>query len=243
MCQAVSPPRRGLPAIARAQRAARVASGLELDPQFDAAVRAAVRADVDRQQPAQHVGVDACAVDVDGLLVVLPEIGLDERVDPVGAVEPGRLGTIEPHQHFGRARVRGLAAEETRAAAVEGRLVGELHARLGIRCEFVNIGGGIGIPYRPEQRPVDLAQVSAGIRAAYNELIAARGLGPLALLMECGRVITGPYGYLVARVRHLKRGYKQFAGLDACMANLMRPAMYGAYHHITVLGFATVQKI
>ena len=115
-------------------------------------------------------------------------------------------------------------------------LVGELHARLGIRCEFVNIGGGIGIPYRPEQQPVDLARVSEGIRAAYEAMIVARGLAPLALLMECGRVITGPYGYLVTRVRHLKQGYKHFVGTDACMANLMRPGMYGAYHHVSVAG-------
>lgn len=191
----------------------------------------------------------------------LPEL-LSFRYNP-GAARPGNtiighpeeakfgLTRAQLFQAYAQAQARGVrrfglhamvASNELDAryfsdtAAMLFALVGELHARLGIRCEFVNIGGGIGIPYRPEQRPVDLAQVSAGIRAAYNELIAARGLGPLALLMECGRVITGPYGYLVARVRHLKRGYKQFAGLDACMANLMRPAMYGAYHHITVLG-------
>ncbi len=121
-------------------------------------------------------------------------------------------------------------------AAMLFELVAELHARLGIRCEFVNIGGGIGIAYRPEQRPVDLALVSRGIQAAYAATIAARGLAPMALLMECGRLITGPYGYLVARVRHIKRGYKRFAGLDASMADLMRPGMYGAYHHVSVPG-------
>ena len=121
-------------------------------------------------------------------------------------------------------------------AAMLFALVGELHERLGIRCVFVNIGGGIGIPYRPEQQPVDLARVSDGIRAAYEAMIAARGLAPLALLMECGRVVTGPYGYLVTRVRHMKEGYKRFVGTDACMANLMRPGMYGAYHHVSVAG-------
>lgn len=115
-------------------------------------------------------------------------------------------------------------------AAMLFELVAELEARLGIRCEFVNLGGGIGIPYRPDQVPVDLERVSAGIRALY----AAHSLAPLKLLMECGRVITGPHGYLVTRVRHIKRGHKLFAGLDACMANLMRPAIYGAYHHISV---------
>jgi diaminopimelate decarboxylase len=115
-------------------------------------------------------------------------------------------------------------------------LVGEIAERLGITCEFVNIGGGIGIPYRPEQQPVDLQTVSAGIAQAYRAKIVDRGLAPLKLFLECGRVITGPYGYLISRVRHIKRTYKQFVGMDACMADLMRPGMYGAYHHITVLG-------
>jgi diaminopimelate decarboxylase len=115
-------------------------------------------------------------------------------------------------------------------------LVGELSAELGIRFEFVNIGGGIGIPYRPEQKPVDLAAVGEGIRRLYGEKIEKAGLGPLDVRMECGRMITGPYGWLVSRVLHKKNTYKQYVGLDACMANLMRPGMYGAYHHITVPG-------
>jgi diaminopimelate decarboxylase len=115
-------------------------------------------------------------------------------------------------------------------------LVGDLSTELGIRFEFINIGGGIGIPYRPEERAVDLEGVSAGIHALYKELIEARGLAPLDLRMECGRMITGPYGWLVGRVLHKKNTYKQFVGLDACMANLMRPALYGAYHHITISG-------
>ena len=115
-------------------------------------------------------------------------------------------------------------------------LVVEISRELGISFEFVNIGGGIGIPYRPEEEPVDLEAVSRGIQASYEKIIAGNGLAPLALFMECGRMITGPYGYLVSRVRHLKHTYKDYVGLDACMANLMRPALYGAYHHITVLG-------
>jgi diaminopimelate decarboxylase len=121
-------------------------------------------------------------------------------------------------------------------AAMLFDLAGEIAEGLGIGCEFVNIGGGIGIPYRPEQQPVDLQAVSAGIEQAYRHKIAGCGLAPLRLFTECGRVITGPYGYLISRVRHIKRTYKQFAGMDACMADLMRPGMYGAYHHITVLG-------
>jgi diaminopimelate decarboxylase len=78
--------------------------------------------------------------------------------------------------------------------------------------------------------------VGSGIRELYEQIITPAGLDPLRIYMECGRVITGPYGYLVSRVRHIKRTYKTFVGLDACMANLMRPALYGAYHHITVVG-------
>jgi len=112
----------------------------------------------------------------------------------------------------------------------------EIHRELGIAFEFVNIGGGIGIPYRPEQRAVDLESVSAGIRDSYEKTVVTAGLAPLRLYMECGRMITGPYGYLISRVLHLKKTYKDFVGLDASMANLMRPAIYGAYHHITVVG-------
>ena len=115
-------------------------------------------------------------------------------------------------------------------------LTTEIVRDLDIRLEFVNIGGGIGIPYRPAERPVDLEALSAGIRAAYDATVAANGLGPLKLFMECGRVITGPYGVLVSRVRHIKQSYKTYLGLDATMADLMRPGMYGAYHHITVAG-------
>ena len=115
-------------------------------------------------------------------------------------------------------------------------LAGELHDALGIDFEFVNIGGGIGIPYRPDQKAMDLERVGAGIHAAYDELVAAKGLGPIRLYMECGRCITGPYGYLVAQVRHIKETYRLYAGLDACMSNLMRPALYGAYHEIVVPG-------
>jgi len=115
-------------------------------------------------------------------------------------------------------------------------LVVELSVELEIKVEFVNIGGGIGIPYKPEESPVDLAFVGEGIRKLYEEKIEKAGLAPLDVNMECGRIITGPYGWLVSRVLHKKNTYKQFVGLDACMANLMRPALYGAYHHITVPG-------
>ena len=115
-------------------------------------------------------------------------------------------------------------------------LVVELSQLLNIRFEFVNLGGGIGIPYKPGDHPVDLEVFSQGVRKSYTEKIVAHGLDPLNIYMEVGRVITGPHGYLVSTVLHKKDIYKQYVGLDASMANLMRPAIYGAYHHITVLG-------
>lgn len=115
-------------------------------------------------------------------------------------------------------------------------LILKLHQELGIDMEFVNFGGGIGIPYKPEEQPVDLAYVGAGIKKAYETKILGNKLQPLKIAMECGRMITGPYGYLVSTVLHKKEIHKNYVGLDACMANLMRPALYGSYHHITVVG-------
>ncbi|TVQ38240.1 MAG: diaminopimelate decarboxylase [Spirochaetaceae bacterium] len=112
----------------------------------------------------------------------------------------------------------------------------ELKQKLGIRVEFVNLGGGIGIPYRPEQTAVDYQRVSDGVRAAYGRIVKPAGLDPLPIVLENGRVVTGPYGYLVTRAIHRKDTYKHYIGLDGNMANLMRPGMYGAYHHITVPG-------
>jgi diaminopimelate decarboxylase len=112
----------------------------------------------------------------------------------------------------------------------------EVHAKHGIKLEFINLGGGIGIPYRPEQKAVDIDLMSKRIHEQYEALIAANGLAPMKIIMECGRMVTGPYGYLVSRAIHRKDTYRCYIGLDASMANLMRPALYGAYHHITVMG-------
>lgn len=115
-------------------------------------------------------------------------------------------------------------------------LVVEIKRQVGVQIEFIDLGGGYGVPYRPEAKELDLEKISAGIRKDYERLIVANGLSLLKICMENGRMITGPYGWLVARVRHLKNIYKNYAGLDASMADLMRPGMYGAYHHLTVLG-------
>ncbi|MGD0918232.1 MAG: diaminopimelate decarboxylase [Thermodesulfobacteriota bacterium] len=112
----------------------------------------------------------------------------------------------------------------------------EVKDKLSIKVDFVNLSGGIGIPYKPDEKTVDLKYVSDGIRRCYDKMIKPKGLDPLSIVMECGRAITGPYGYLVSRVLHIKDIHKKHVGLDANMANLMRPGMYGAYHHITVIG-------
>lgn len=116
------------------------------------------------------------------------------------------------------------------------KLIKEVHDKLGITVSFVNFGGGIGIPYRPEDEAVDLEKLGADIEKVYNEIIVGNNLAPLKICMECGRMITGPYGYLVTTAIHRKDTYKHYIGVDASMANLMRPGMYGAYHHLTVLG-------
>ena len=115
-------------------------------------------------------------------------------------------------------------------------LIVEIKQKVGIQIEFANLGGGIGIPYRPTEEPVDLDFMSQGIKKLYQEKIEANGLAPLRVYFESGRAMTGPFGYLVSTVLHIKKTYKQYAGLDSSMANLMRPALYGSYHHITVMG-------
>jgi diaminopimelate decarboxylase len=128
----------------------------------------------------------------------------------------------------------GQYLEET--AVMLFKLAAMIHHNTGIKFDFINLGGGFGIPYKPEQAAIDLEAVSSGIRGAYKKYIEDTGLGPVRVVTECGRAIAGPHGFLVSKVRHISRKYKDYVGLDACMANLMRPALYGAYHHITVLG-------
>jgi len=115
-------------------------------------------------------------------------------------------------------------------------IVVEISKELGIRFEFINMGGGIGIPHKPNDKSVDINRISEGVKKAYDEKIFAKGLHPLKIFMENGRMVTGPHGFLITKVVHEKNTYKNYIGVDACMANLMRPGMYGAYHHITVLG-------
>ena len=111
----------------------------------------------------------------------------------------------------------------------------ELHEELGASVAFINLSGGVGIPYRPEQAKANIGMIGENVRKAYEEVFAGSSLKP-RIFTELGRFITGPYGYLVTTAIHSKDIYKQYIGLDACAANLMRPAIYGAYHHITVMG-------
>lgn len=112
----------------------------------------------------------------------------------------------------------------------------ELKNKLDVNITFINLSGGIGIPYRPEQEPNDIFVIGEGVRKAYEETLTPAGMDNVAIFTELGRYMTGPYGALITKAINEKHTYKEYVGVDACAANLMRPAIYGAYHHITVLG-------
>ncbi|MGN1008672.1 MAG: diaminopimelate decarboxylase, partial [Butyricicoccus sp.] len=112
----------------------------------------------------------------------------------------------------------------------------ELKNETGAHITFINLSGGVGIPYRPEQSENDILVIGEGVRKAYEEILVPAGMDDVSLCTELGRFMLGPYGCLVTQAIHEKHTYKEYIGVDACAANLMRPAIYGAYHHITVLG-------
>lgn len=115
-------------------------------------------------------------------------------------------------------------------------LVVEIKQKLDISISFINLSGGVGIAYTPEQTPNDIKAIGEGVRKVYEEVLVPAGLSDVAIYTEMGRFMTGPYGCLVTTAIHEKHTYKEYIGVDACAANLMRPAMYQAYHHITVMG-------
>ncbi|MGN8968607.1 diaminopimelate decarboxylase [Intestinimonas sp. HCP28S3_D6] len=121
-------------------------------------------------------------------------------------------------------------------AGILFHLAVELKAETGCDIQFINLSGGVGIPYRPEQPANDILAIGEGVRQKYEEILVPAGMGDVAIFTELGRFMLGPYGCLVTRATHFKHTYKEYVGVDACAANLMRPAMYGAYHHITVMG-------
>ena len=116
------------------------------------------------------------------------------------------------------------------------QLAVELQEETSCHIAFINLSGGVGVPYRPEQTGNDIAAIGEGVRKAYEEILVPAGMGDVALYTELGRFMLAPYGHLVTRAVHEKHIYKEYIGVDACACNLMRPAMYGAYHHITVMG-------
>lgn len=115
-------------------------------------------------------------------------------------------------------------------------LAAEIKEKDDVRIEFTDLGGGLGIPYRPGQKKVDYNEIAQKIRKLYDEIIVPAGLDPLEICWECGRPITGPYGWLVSTAIHEKHIYREYIALDSCMADLMRPGMYGAYHEVSVSG-------
>ena len=121
-------------------------------------------------------------------------------------------------------------------AKVLFELAVQLKEQTGAHITFINLSGGIGIPYRPDQEPNDIYEIGRGVQKVYNEVLVPAGMGDVAIYTELGRFMLAPYGHLVTQVIHEKHTHKEYIGCDACAVNLMRPAMYGAYHHITVLG-------
>ena len=121
-------------------------------------------------------------------------------------------------------------------AAILFRTAVELKEETGCHITFINLSGGVGVPYRPEQTANNIFAIGEGVRRAYEEILVPAGMGDVAICTELGRFMLAPYGHLVTKVLHFKHTHKEYVGVDACAANLMRPAMYGAYHHITVMG-------
>ncbi len=116
------------------------------------------------------------------------------------------------------------------------QLAVKLHQETGVHIKFINLSGGIGIPYKPDQEPNDIKEIGEGVRKAFEKILVPAGMGDVAIYTELGRYMLGPYGCLVTKAIHEKHTHKEYIGCDACAVNLMRPAMYGAYHHITVMG-------
>ena len=143
-------------------------------------------------------------------------------------------------KHFG---IHSFLASSTKSndyypmlAKILFELAVELKKELDIHIAFINLSGGVGIPYSPDEQACDIAVIGEGVRKVYEEVLAPAGMDDVAIFTEMGRFMLAPYGALIAKAIHEKHIYKEYIGLDACAANLMRPAMYGSYHHITVLG-------
>ena len=159
---------------------------------------------------------------------------------PEQVTEAYRIMMAKGVKHFG---LHAFLASNTVTNEYYPKLAGilfreavRLNKETGADIRFINLSGGVGIPYRPEQEPNDIIAIGEGVRKVYEEILVPAGMGDVAIYTEMGRFMLGPYGALVTKAVHEKRIYKHYIGTDACACNLMRPAMYGAYHHITVLG-------
>ena len=159
---------------------------------------------------------------------------------PEQITEAYRIMKEKGVKHFG---IHAFLASNTvtneyypKLAGVLFREAVRLKKETGADIRFINLSGGVGIPYRPEQEPNDILAIGEGVRKVYEEILVPEGMGDVAIYTEMGRFMLGPYGALVTKAIHEKQIYKHYIGTDACACNLMRPAMYGAYHHITVLG-------
>ena len=162
-------------------------------------------------------------------------------------VEAFRILKAKGARHFG---IHAFLASNTvtneyypMLARILFELAVRLHQETGAHVAFINLSGGVGIPYRPDQEPNDIMAIGEGVRKVYEEVLVPAGMGDVSLCTEMGRFMTGPYGCLVTRAIHEKHTYKEYIGVDSCAVNLMRPAMYGAYHHITVAGKETADVL
>ena len=170
-----------------------------------------------------------------------------------GSPQDAKFGLTEPQMLEAAARLRDLGVKELgiHALLASNTVTNEYYPALartlfalavrvqdevGIRVSFVNLSGGVGVAYRPDEPENDIAAIGAGVRKVYEEILVPAGMDDVAIYTELGRFMTGPYGALVTCVIHQKHIYHDYLGVDACAVNLMRPMLYGAYHHITVLG-------
>lgn len=162
-----------------------------------------------------------------------------------GMTRPQLRSAVQQLLHLGVGEfgLHAFLASNTRAndyyptlAKLLFELVRDLHLETGAHFTFVNLSGGIGVPYHPSDEPADIMAIGTGVETAFNEMLVPAGLGHLAIVSELGRFMLAPYGHLIATAIRRKDIYKQYIGVDASAANLMRPAMYGSYHHITIAG-------
>lgn len=154
--------------------------------------------------------------------------------------EAFRILSAKGAKHFG---IHAFLASNTvtneyypKLASILFELAVRLHQETGVHIDFINLSGGVGIPYTEDQEPNDIQVIGEGVRKAYESILVPAGMDDIRIFTEMGRFMMGPYGALITKVIHEKHTYKEYIGCDACAANLMRPMMYGAYHHITVLG-------